>query len=202
MSERKKFVVGVSGASGAPYARRLLEVLAGQVAREVRGTRLARDLQESRDRIVRAREAERLRIRRDLHDGIGPTLAAARLQIDVLREIGNIGAGNAATALATMLDEKVDISVPKVRITDFDTANDLFHVDNAVFTGLANGALAASAFAANLSGLATDALDRIIYETDTGDLFFDVDGTGAAGRVRFAQITAGLPLTAADFLVI
>ena len=44
------------------------------------------------------------------------------MQIDVLREIGNIGAGNAATALATMLDEKVDISVPKVLITDFDTA--------------------------------------------------------------------------------
>lgn len=43
-------------------------------------------------------------------------------QIDVLREIGNIGAGNAATALATMLDERVDISVPKVVITDFDTA--------------------------------------------------------------------------------
>ena len=88
------------------------------------------------------------------------------------------------------------------KITDFDPANDLFHLDNVVFTGLANGALAASAFAANLSGVATDALDRIIYETDTGDLFFDVDGTGAAARVRFAQITAGLPLTAADFLVI
>ena len=88
------------------------------------------------------------------------------------------------------------------KITDFDPANDLFHLDNAVFTGLVNGALAASAFAANLSGVATDALDRIIYETDTGDLFFDVDGNGAAGRVRFAQITAGLPLTAADFLVI
>ena len=44
------------------------------------------------------------------------------MQIDVLREIGNIGAGNAATALATILDERVDISVPKVRITDFDTA--------------------------------------------------------------------------------
>ncbi len=44
------------------------------------------------------------------------------IQIDVLREIGNIGAGNAATALATLLDERVDISVPKVRITDFDTA--------------------------------------------------------------------------------
>lgn len=44
------------------------------------------------------------------------------IQMDVLREIGNIGAGNAATALATILDEKVDISIPKVRITDFDTA--------------------------------------------------------------------------------
>ena len=44
------------------------------------------------------------------------------MQIDVLREIGNIGAGNAATALATMLDEKVAISVPRVQITDFDTA--------------------------------------------------------------------------------
>ncbi len=44
------------------------------------------------------------------------------MQLDVLREIGNIGAGNAATALATILDEKVEISLPKVRITDFDTA--------------------------------------------------------------------------------
>lgn len=43
-------------------------------------------------------------------------------QIDVLREIGNIGAGNAATALATILNAQVNISVPKVRITDFDTA--------------------------------------------------------------------------------
>lgn len=42
--------------------------------------------------------------------------------MDVLREIGNIGAGNAATALAAMLDEKVAISLPRVRITDFDTA--------------------------------------------------------------------------------
>lgn len=44
------------------------------------------------------------------------------IQLDVLREIGNIGAGNAATALATILDEKVEITLPKVRITDFNTA--------------------------------------------------------------------------------
>ncbi|ATW24306.1 chemotaxis protein CheC [Candidatus Formimonas warabiya] len=40
------------------------------------------------------------------------------LQIDVLREIGNIGAGNAATALSTMLSQRVDMGVPKVRIID------------------------------------------------------------------------------------
>ena len=46
----------------------------------------------------------------------------SEMQIDVLREIGNIGAGNAASALATILDEQVDITLPKVSITDFDTA--------------------------------------------------------------------------------
>jgi chemotaxis protein CheC len=44
------------------------------------------------------------------------------MHIDVLREIGNIGAGNAASALADILNEKVGISLPKVRITEFDTA--------------------------------------------------------------------------------
>lgn len=38
------------------------------------------------------------------------------LQIDVLREIGNIGAGNAATTLSMMLSKKVDMTVPKVKI--------------------------------------------------------------------------------------
>lgn len=40
-------------------------------------------------------------------------------QIDVLKEIGNIGAGNAATALASMLNKKVDMSVPKAKILEF-----------------------------------------------------------------------------------
>lgn len=39
--------------------------------------------------------------------------------LDVLKEIGNIGAGNAATALAKMINKKVDMKVPKVNILDF-----------------------------------------------------------------------------------
>ncbi|GII57822.1 hypothetical protein Pth03_62110 [Planotetraspora thailandica] len=64
----------------------LLTDLAGQIAIAVRAARLAEDLRESREHIVRAREEERLRIRRDLHDGLGPLLAAASLQVDVLAD--------------------------------------------------------------------------------------------------------------------
>ena len=41
------------------------------------------------------------------------------LQFDVLKEIGNIGAGNATTALAKMLNTKVDMKVPKVALLGF-----------------------------------------------------------------------------------
>lgn len=47
------------------------------------------------------------------------------LQLDVLREIGNIGAGNAATALAKMLNKKIDMDVPKVKILEFKEVNDI-----------------------------------------------------------------------------
>jgi chemotaxis protein CheC len=39
--------------------------------------------------------------------------------LDVLKEIGNIGAGNAATALAKMISKKVDMKVPQVNVLDF-----------------------------------------------------------------------------------
>ena len=55
---------------------------------------------------------------------------------------------------------------------------------------------------ANTSGLATHVADRIIYETDTGKLFFDADGNGAGVALEFAVIAPGLALTNADFFVL
>lgn len=43
----------------------------------------------------------------------------SNLQIDVLKEIGNIGAGNAATALAKMLNKKIGMEVPRIKILGF-----------------------------------------------------------------------------------
>lgn len=43
------------------------------------------------------------------------------MQYDLLRELGNIGAGNATTALAQMLNQKLDMKVPRVEMVGFDT---------------------------------------------------------------------------------
>ena len=89
------------------------------------------------------------------------------------------------------------------RLTDYSVAADRIEIDNVAFIGLVNGALAASAFTANLTGVATDTLDRIIYETDTGFLWFDRDGSGAAfGRVQFADLAGGLAMTTGEFMVV
>lgn len=42
------------------------------------------------------------------------------VQIDILKEVGNIGAGHAATALSTLLNKKIDMKVPDVSIVSFD----------------------------------------------------------------------------------
>lgn len=59
----------------------LLHDLAGQAAVTVRAAQLATELQASRSRIVTAREEERKRLRRDLHDGLGPSLAGILLKL-------------------------------------------------------------------------------------------------------------------------
>ena len=122
----------------------------------------------------------------------GSNILAGRLGNDTMTG----GAGN---------DTFVFNSAPSAtnidRITDFSMAADTICLKVTVFAGLATGTLGASAFAANLTGIAADALDRVIYETDTGRVYFDADGNGAGARVHFATLTANLSLTNADFFV-
>jgi signal transduction histidine kinase len=67
--------------------RQVLEVLAAPVAVAVHAVLLSQELQRSRERLVAAREEERRRLRRDLHDGLGPILTAVTLKADAARSV-------------------------------------------------------------------------------------------------------------------
>jgi signal transduction histidine kinase len=75
---------------------RLLQNLARQAGVVVRNAQLTADLQRSRQTLVTAREDERHRLRRDLHDGIGPTMAGLTLKLDAARDLvsSNLDSGN------------------------------------------------------------------------------------------------------------
>ena len=83
------------------------------------------------------------------------------------------------------------------RILDFASGEDVIRLDRAVFDAVADGALASSAFA--LGTAAGEADDRIVYDSATGSLFYDADGSGAGAAMLFATVNAGTLLTAADF---
>lgn len=58
------------------------------------------------------------------------------MQYDVLRELGNIGAGNATTALSQMVNSKIDIGVPQVRLLGFDELPSIVGSEEKVMVGI------------------------------------------------------------------
>jgi two-component system NarL family sensor kinase len=77
-------------APGEPFSpadRQLLETIARQAGIAVYNVRLTQDLQRSRERLVTTREEERRRLRRDLHDGLGPSLAAMSFKLDATTNV-------------------------------------------------------------------------------------------------------------------
>jgi signal transduction histidine kinase len=87
----------------APGDRLVLGRLAQQAAVAAHTVLAAREAQRARETVVLAREEERRRLRRDLHDDVGPSLAALALQAETARDL----AGEDPRAAAAVLDRLV-----------------------------------------------------------------------------------------------
>ncbi len=129
---------------------------------------------------------------------------------------GNTGAnvidgGLGNDILAGFVDTSADVFVFSAalgaanidQVVDFNPIYDTVQLKATAggpFAGLAIGALADTAFVSGSAAVDVD--DRIIYNSATGALYHDADGSGAGLAVQFATITNGASLTYADFLVI
>lgn len=83
-------------------------------------------------------------------------------------------------------------------ITDFAVGTDGIILDLGVFSGIGSeGVLEVAAFRAGTN--ATTASQRIIYDSATGNIWYDADGSGSQAKVLFAKVDAGTQLTASSF---
>ena len=88
-----------------PRDRRLLEDVGTQVGALVQALAAGRELQRSRERLVAAREEERRRLRRDLHDGLGPSLATTLMRLEVARDLVDRDPVAARDLVARLIDQ-------------------------------------------------------------------------------------------------
>jgi Ca2+-binding RTX toxin-like protein len=122
------------------------------------------------------------------------------------------GAGNDTLTGGAGLDififnAQLSAATNKDVITDFTAVDDTIKLENTglgLFTTLALGNLAATAFAANATGATTTAAQKIIYNTATGALYYDADGNGVGAAIQFATLGSVThpTITNADFFVI
>jgi signal transduction histidine kinase len=85
--------------------QRLVRDLARQLGGALHARLLRQDLQRARERLVLAREEERRRLRRDLHDGIGPALAGLTLKTETARALLPPGSDGASRQLHDLSEE-------------------------------------------------------------------------------------------------
>ncbi|WP_201836634.1 calcium-binding protein [Microvirga zambiensis] len=86
-------------------------------------------------------------------------------------------------------------------ITDFSVRDDTIQLARSVFTKVGpKGALKAGAFW--IGSEAHDASDRVIYNENTGYLYYDPDGTGGAHQQAIAKLSKGLDMTHKDLFII
>jgi Ca2+-binding RTX toxin-like protein len=86
-------------------------------------------------------------------------------------------------------------------VLDFKSGQDKLVLSDVIFTNLAPGPLSASQFVAGAGAQAQDADDYVLYNTTTGQVSYDADGSGAGAAVAFATLFGNPTLIANDIAV-
>jgi len=125
--------------------------------------------------------------------------------IDILKELGNIGSGNAATALATMIEKRVDMKVPQVKILEFKDVSNVLGGEETPVVGIyfeMTGELVGNImFVLNLESAKN--LTNIIFNREDDDLSFtemdmsalsEIGNILASSYINSLSIMTGLKL--------
>ena len=107
------------------------------------------------------------------------------------------GAGADKFAFNTVLNAGTNVDT----IADFQ-AGDAIQLYQTIFTSLTPGSLAAGNFVAAAGATAQEADDFILYDTATGNLYYDQDGIGGTAATQFASLTGQPALSHANLVVV
>ncbi|CAK0749471.1 serralysin [Gammaproteobacteria bacterium] len=122
-----------------------------------------------------------------LNGGLGTDILTGGAGSDIFRFGSALGSSNIDT------------------ISDFVSGQDNLYLDDVTFTNIGVTGHFNSAddrFYGSAAGVSHDATDRIIYDTDSGALFYDADGSGAGAAIQFAILTGHPTLSAIDIWVV
>lgn len=113
------------------------------------------------------------------------------MQYDVLKELGNIGAGNATTALAQMINKKVDIGVPHVKLVEFTEISTIIGCEEEVMVGIL------IMLSGDVNGMMMFLLDKAVAKNlvnilmDKNDDIEDFDDIEKSAVMEIGNIIAG-----------
>ena len=116
------------------------------------------------------------------------------MHIDALREIGNIGSGNAASSLAMLLADTIDISVPVVRILDYEQVMDELGGPEQMIVGLL------LCLDGDVNGMIMFLLHQNFANTLLGALIGEADVGGTVDEMSYSALQEVANIMAASYV--
>lgn len=116
------------------------------------------------------------------------------MHIDALREIGNIGSGNAASSLAMLLSDQIDISVPVVRILDYEQVMEELGGAEQMIVGLL------LCLDGDVNGMIMFLLHQNFANTLLGSLVGETDVGGTVDEISYSALQEVANIMAASYV--